>query len=277
MNMNSGNNELSVDRCKQIELEVLKYIKELCEKNHLKYYLMFGTLLGAVRHKGFIPWDDDIDILMPYEDYRKLLEIDKNSQDERYKLLCMEKNNDYNAPLAKMVDSKTILIQNYNLIEKVELGVYVDIFVLNGIGNTYEIARKNAKKNFSILKKWIYSICLFKKSLSPRNIASIIKRLPFRLIGYRHYLSEVERFRQGKETDNNIYVTQTSLTSPNSVDRNIWKKEDFGEGVDICFEGEIFKAPNNYKQILTVLYGDYMVLPPREKQITHHDFKAYMK
>ena len=141
--------ELSENKCKELELGVLKFIRDVSEKNGLRYYLTYGTLLGAVRHKGFIPWDDDIDIFMPYEDYLRFIQIENEKPDSRYRLVCRETNNKYTSALAKVIDTKTVLYQNYGFIENVELGLYVDIFVLNGVGDNYETAFKNTAKSLS--------------------------------------------------------------------------------------------------------------------------------
>ena len=97
--------KIKSNEIKQIELDILKYIKRQCEKYNLRYYLAYGTLLGAVRHKGFIPWDDDIDIHMPREDYGKFIELEHNNPDSKYRILSPKYNKDYYYSFAKMIDN----------------------------------------------------------------------------------------------------------------------------------------------------------------------------
>ena len=130
--------EITVDENKALVLDVLSFIHTKCTENNIHYYLAYGTLLGAVRHGGFIPWDDDVDIFMPYTDYLKFVELMRKDRESRYKLVSYEMDKNFTSPLPKMIDSKTLLVQNYAFIEKVEIGTYVDIFILNGAGNEYD-------------------------------------------------------------------------------------------------------------------------------------------
>lgn len=109
-----------IKEIQKIELNILKYFKSVCVANGLRYYMAFGTLIGCVRHKGFIPWDDDIDVFMPYSDYLKLVQIFKNSDQKKYKLVSYETDDRYTAALPKIIDTDTHLIQNYGFVEKVD-------------------------------------------------------------------------------------------------------------------------------------------------------------
>ena len=120
------------EEIKKIEISILDYIASVCEENNIGYYLAYGTLLGAIRHHGFIPWDDDIDIYMLREDYMKFIEIAKEHIHHRYKLLSIYNDDDYYYEFAKVVDSNTKLkINNVKQIKKE--GVWVDIFPLDNV------------------------------------------------------------------------------------------------------------------------------------------------
>ena len=114
--------EFTIEKVQELEFGILKYIKELCEKYSIRYYLAYGTLIGAVRHKGFIPWDDDIDIMMPRNDYKRLLSILEKDSHPYYKLISYETNDLFQVPLPKIVDTRTVLIQDSDIIEPVPLG-----------------------------------------------------------------------------------------------------------------------------------------------------------
>ena len=114
--------EMLEEEIKQSELDMLKTIHDICEANGLRYYLVYGTLLGAIRHKGFIPWDDDIDIAMPRNDMNNLFKLLKNH--DRYMPLSTQTSSQYSSSLPKVIDKRTLLIQHYSFKESVDLGVY---------------------------------------------------------------------------------------------------------------------------------------------------------
>ncbi len=268
--------ELSLSECKALELDILKHIRDICDAEGLHYYLAYGTLLGAIRHKGFIPWDDDIDIFMPYEDYLKFIEIKKNDSSSSYKIISHETDPSYTAPLGKVIDTRTVLEQHYGFIEKVPLGVYVDVFVLSGAGNSEGEALKLVRSLFKLLRGWRFADSIVKKE-EPliKKVLKMIRNIPYKTVGLEHYLEKITEYRKLNTYENNIYVTQSSLTSVNNVKRNIWLRNDFGNGTKVVFEQESFRAPVNYNRLLTQYYGDYMILPPKEAQVSQHNYSVY--
>jgi|AGTN01.3.fsa_nt_gi LPS biosynthesis protein len=137
--------ELTQDELKDRAFELLKEFRDVCEKNNLRYYLTGGTLLGAVRHKGFIPWDDDIDVAMPRIDYLKFLKIYKREYDKN-NLFAYEINKNYKYMFAKLCDKDTSLIE-FDFDCKEKLGVYLDIFPIDGLGKNEKSLSKD-KKSF---------------------------------------------------------------------------------------------------------------------------------
>lgn len=131
-------NRLSEQEIKKVELDALLYIRKICQQYHLRYYLAWGTLLGAVRHKGFIPWDDDIDIMMPRSDYERLLELVPSLRHSYYKILSNPKNEDYYYTHAKMIDTRTLCVEN-DLQTIQNMGIWVDIFPLDGMPDKFKI------------------------------------------------------------------------------------------------------------------------------------------
>ena len=150
--------QIDIDDLKQIEFELLCKFHELCEKLNLRYSLGGGTLLGAIRHKGYIPWDDDIDVMMPRPDYNKFIGYCINNQTE-FKLKCYETDKNYVDLSAKIYNPNTILEENDVLEENEKFGVYIDIFPVDGLGNTYKEAKKAFsstafKRNLLVAAQW---------------------------------------------------------------------------------------------------------------------------
>lgn len=270
--------EITLNELKKLQIDMLNYIKKICEENNLNYYLAYGTLLGAVRHKGFIPWDDYIDIMMPREDYKKFILAVKEYPCSFYKLISIETEDKYTLPLPKLIDTRTILIQNYNTVEKVDLGVYIDIFILDGAGNTMNEAVSIKNKSFSLFQDWYRSsMKMFLPNQSKIiSILKWIKNTPYRKKGIRNYLERMKKFNSKLSFYNCKYIVMLNFC-PSLKENNIWLANYFGDGVLLEFEECIFKVPCAYKEILTSIYGNYMQIPPVEERISNHDYKVYWK
>lgn len=249
-------------------LVMLGWFHEICINNNLRYYAIGGTLLGAVRHNGFIPWDDDIDIGMPRADYKKLIEIMKNNDDPIYRLETPFEHNDYVYQFCKLYDTTTTLVENTRY--KTKRGIYLDIFPLDGIGNSLEESKKNFKK---IIRKNNYimtKVCALNKNrVIYKNLAIVVSRcIPFPK--WQNTLRRLDALCSSMAFDHYEYVT-----NPYGAwgDREIFKREWFGESIyKMDFENIQICVPKDYDSFLTKMYGDYMKLPPKEKQVTHHDY-----
>lgn len=125
--------KITIEEAKKIELDILSYIDDFCKKNNIEYFINYGTLIGAVRHKGFIPWDDDIDISMTRENYDKFIEYYKNDK-SKYKLLALETNKHYFNNFAKIVDSTT-RIDNTRIYKSYPSGIFIDIFPMDSFAD----------------------------------------------------------------------------------------------------------------------------------------------
>ncbi len=272
--------ELTLNEIKSIELGILKYIRDICESNNLSYYLAYGTLIGAVRHNGFIPWDDDVDIFMPREDYYKFVSVCNEKPHDFYKIVSYETNRNYTSALPKMIDCRTLLIQNYSFIERVELGVYVDIFILDGIGNTYDEALELEKRGIMIEKKWnradtkLFPPCSKNKL---KDIMRWIRNIPTKIIGISYYVEQMKLFGEERSFYSCEYVSRFCFENDNKAEQQIWKREWFDEIVYFKFENDMFRIPAGYDAFLKTQYNDYMQLPPIYKRISNHSYKAYMR
>ena len=253
-----------------IEKHILDEVNIFCIDNGLRYYLVGGTLLGAVRHKGFIPWDDDIDIAMYRSDYEKLV-MQWNS--ERYKLLKPGDDN-YYYNFAKLIDSNTVLIENG--VRQIEnMGVYIDIFILDEVGCEYHEAQSNALKLTKIRKEInTFAYCI----VARKNPVVFLKTVAYSAFNFNSRLLKLQK--------KYIDLTKTFINKENQYVlatggaygvKDIFLKDYFGLPKLLEFEKSYYMCPSNYEDYLSQLYGDYMKMPPKEKRISHHSFFAYWK
>ncbi len=251
---------------------ILKYIRDVCDRNGLKYFLAYGTLIGAVRHQGFVPWDDDMDIQMPREDFLKFAEIVRREPHPYYRLLAKEASPRFTRIIPKVIDTRARLKQKSPLREdKTPWGFFVDIFVLDGAGDTRAEAEKTYQKAFSLYSHWRRSM---KKMFVPgenRVYTFLVwfKHLPEKTMGARYWVIKHDRFSSRKAYDDCVYVSALDAGTM-EPDRNIWKREWFGDGTSVTLYGETFRAPLNWDAVLRPEYGDYMTLPPPEERHPKH-------
>lgn len=260
----------------KVELSILEEVAEICDKNGLKYYLVGGTLLGAVRHHGFIPWDDDIDIAMLRDDYKKLFNIMRDQYSDKYFVQTFETEPNYTRYIMKIRLNGTKHVEEGVSDIGINHGIYMDIFPIDYLeGDTI----------MSHLRGGI-----FRSLLAYKNI----KHRANHYHGYKRILSSIGKFFTyliPEKAVNKLFVIVCERDNgkdctyvTNFASRFKWKKQlypknYFGEGVYLDFENRQFRAPNEYKKILERLFGDYMKLPPKEKQTAHHiievDFGEY--
>ena len=263
--------ELSLQELKEIEFSMLKMFDVFCKENNIRYYLAYGTLLGAIRYKKFIPWDDDVDVLVPREDYQKVLSLFKDS--EKYKLFAFEKDSNYRYPFAKICDMTTRK-DEFSYDNGMELGVDIDIFPLDAWDDDIDKAKKEAK----IIKKNMFYLGLskLKKPDSVNPIKRFIKGIVIlicKMLGSKYFIKKIIKETYKKEQKGKVYVGCKTWCVYG--EKGIIPAEAFAESIDVEFEGQMFPAPIGYDEYLTCLYGDYLPEPPKEKQRTHHGFKAY--
>lgn len=264
--------ELSLQETKEIELGVLKELDSFCKKNNIRYFISHGTLLGAIRYKGFIPWDDDIDVLIPREDYNRLVSTYKDN--DHYKLYSHDKDSGFLFTYAKLIDITTVKEEPGHK-TGVALGLDVDLFPLDAWSDDLETAKKESR----YIQKNLFRLGLTK--LNKPDSVNLVKRFIkgimmtcCKMRGSEHYLNNVIRES----------VKDNGKSKPKYLGNkawNVYREKDiipakaFESAVEVEFEGEKFPTMAGYDTFLSSLYGDYMPEPPKEKQKTHHSFKAY--
>lgn len=250
----------------------LKEIHEYCEKNGLTYYLWGGTLLGAVRHDGFIPWDDDVDIAMPRQDYEYFI---KNFDSENYGVYACTKDPAYPYTFAKAYDKRTEKIEHIYKKTPFSIGIDVDIFPLDDYTDAKSI-NASLKWRSKSLFKWTFAVSNYWKLNSPKALAADLIIFFGRLFGRDANKIAVKinekamQYRDGS-SEHMLYV-DSNIKKPLVI-----KREWDSETVLHKFESESFYIPVGYDGMLTALYGDYMTPPPPEKRVAHHNFEALKK
>lgn len=265
--------ELTLDELQKVEFAILKHFDEFCKENNIRYYLSNGTLLGAVKYKGFIPWDDDVDVLIPRDDYNRLLKIYEDS--DQYKLFSFEKNETFHFPFTKLCDVSTIKVISEFRTSGAIPGLEMDIFPLDDWHSDYEMARKEAK---SISREILFlQASQYIKSPTKHWKAILWKLISIyaRVRKSAYFNKKICKKSKANRQDNPVYVGCKSWCIYGT--REIIPAEVFADTVQVEFEGSLFPAPVGYDTYLRSLYGDYEKDPPKEKQKSHHRFRAYRR
>lgn len=269
--------QITTEENKKLLVEMLKKLDDYFKKNNIQYYLAYGTLLGAVRHKGFIPWDDDVDLLVPRESYIRLIHLMVKDK-ETFKQMNMEiveygsNKKDYFKRF-KIADTRTVM-EEYG---ELRSAVFIDIFPLDCFERTDSIKKLKKCKEKVLKLDNLCSLCY-----SKRPMGQGLKKLTYSLLLFAHRMLGVNRMQRKYEKKileitrirpNGIScATETGVGDKDFSDYRYWM-----ESVELDFEGHKFLAPIGYDEILKIRYGNYMELPPKEQQCAHEWYKMYWK
>ena len=251
-------------------LLMLRFLHEFCVSKGIRYYAIGGTMLGIARHKGFIPWDDDIDIGMPRNDYELFIELFKNEQNDYYTIETPASNDPaYIYPFSKMYDTRTTLIEKLH--KPLKRGIYIDIFPLDGIGNSIQDAKKVMKKIESRKKVLnLRTLAIDRNRFFGKNvILRLIQALPNIVLNNKKLICSIDNLCKNKDFD-------SSNLAGNLVGAWGWKeimpREFFGEPTLYTFENISVMGVEKVDAYLSHLYNDWRNLPSEEKQVTHHSY-----
>lgn len=264
-----GYRQLNEEEIKEIELGVMDYIHNLCEKENINYSLAYGTLLGAVRHKGYIPWDDDVDISLKRDEYDKLYQAVLRDNNPIYKVASWENDSRYPYPFYRVYDARTVYENNY-IENDIDLGICVDVFPFD----YYADVNKEMVKLDTYRRLSVYTLYgIHSKKAGLKNIVRYLLVLVFRLTRVRTWNKKMNDLSmQAKDNDSIDYLMENKRTST-KFDKTLLDKV-----IDGPFEDRTYKIPEASHQILSAIYGDdFMEIPPVEKRVKHDDFVAYIK
>lgn len=258
--------KLSIKEQKTIQLRILQEVADFCEKEQITYFLAYGTLIGAIRHNGYIPWDDDIDIAMPRPDYDRFMK-NFNQEYEHTKVLELSLSPSYSQPFAKAYDDRTWIDELHYKHDK--YGVFVDIFPVDGVKGTAQFVRADRFSKILHTKKANFT----RRKLSKKiiNIIGKIILLPFSIHDILKWMDkDARRYPFGTTEKAGVITVPWGLRE--IVNTSVFQKTIFHE-----FEGKQYRIPIGYDEWLRSLYDDYMELPPEEKRVPHHVLNAYWK
>lgn len=250
------------------ELDTLVYFKEFCDKNNLLFYLCGGCCIGSLRTGGFIPWDDDIDILMPRADYEKLYKLWDNDKQERFKLLRTDEKIFTGNIFTTIVDTETTCVKANQAHLDIPFGIMMDIFPIDGC------PKGKFKRTMQKLNAMIYS--LFLAQIVPENHGGIMALgSKFLLSIVRSPKAREKKWRNAERRMSKYKIADceyiTELCEGVHSMQPEYPKEWFASAVYREFEGLQMPIPVGYDPYLKKAFGDYMTLPPKDKQIPHHD------
>jgi lipopolysaccharide cholinephosphotransferase len=264
------NKEIRLRDLQLKSLEIFLYFKDLCEKHELQFFLCGGTCIGAIRHKGFIPWDDDIDVFMPRDDYERLGDLWNNHADiERYSYCRTNKDVNYKHPMSTIRDNNTTFIRDYQAHLDINHGVRIDIIPIDG-------CPESKIKRF-IQIGWAFVFHLFNREATTSThfkyiglissmILRIVKKKETRYKIWKHAEKQMTKYPIDSNTK---YVTD--LVSAFRFIRLKYLKEYFQGAIYKEFEGYQMPVPIGYDGYLKMAFGDYMKIPPKENQVPKHD------
>jgi len=260
--------KITLDESKKIQLDILQKVHNFCKENEINYTITGGTLIGAIRHKGFIPWDDDIDIALPRSEYERLIASFKDPSGV-YKLHCLENDSKYCYPYAKIEDTRTFIDE---AVAGPKMGIAIDVFPMDDMLDSREDSLKLMKKIIDF--KTLYMAKLvspskrnsFKKRCGIRLLKLLLLPIPLRTLAQK---LSVKAKTYGKPNSSYMGCVVSGYGLKELISREVY--EGF---IEVPFEDRMFSAIAHYHDFLSSIYGDYMKLPPEDKRHSPHTLKG---
>ncbi len=267
----------SLHRC---QLLIAEEVKRLCQKHNIPYFIIAGTLLGAVRHGGFIPWDDDMDIGMLRSDYRRFLQVARRELSEKFFLQTVETDPGYGLPLAKVLLRGTVLTENTTSKNAAQKGIFVDIFPFDVCPEDSQKAAMHNKKTYFYKR-----LFLAKRGYTIAKVGEWKKKLAYGILRVLAVFYSQKGLCRKLNREITRYNSEQSTRIVNIAGAYGYEKETIlrqwvAETVMLPFENTEFAAPAGYVAYLEAFYGDYMTPPPEDKRYNRHsvvelDFGEY--
>lgn len=264
--------EIQIDELRELQMQILDYVDSFCRRHGIIYSIACGTLLGAVRHGGFIPWDDDIDVYMRRKDFAIFEKLFPDNSDGKYTLYSTNKYNQWHLPFGKVVDNRTIVINDY--VNIIPIGVSIDVFIVDEVPDMESQWLSFREKQLSLIRlnldhtykiRWRLGI---RKNF--RTLYSMLRCFPNR----KKMLNRISKYISANNDKgySRCFETTQGIHAKNPFDKSL-----FEDIIDWKFEDRTYCGFQDADHYLRNTFGDYMKLPPKEKQVSHHTEKAYWK
>ncbi len=266
---------IELEELKRLQCEVLQVAHDFCLQHGIKYSLACGTLLGAIRHNGYIPWDDDIDIYMMREDYDRFIRLFPEVYKEHYKLISFERSNRWARAFANLYDDRTVWEEAKNSVEE-QIGINIDIFPIDNVPDDDSEWKRFDKKrrilHYLVTAKYT-SFRWKNRSLVKNLIIALMKfvLLPFSANRNAKWMDSFARKYSHKKTQR-VFESVCGI-----MQKRPFLRKDFEETIPHAFEQYEFQVMKGYHNYLTCAFGDYMQLPPEKDRHPHHYYIAYWK
>lgn len=268
----------TIDEIRKIQLKLLSELDTFCKINNIKYFAFAGTLLGTIRHNGFIPWDHDIDIAVPREDYIRMQQLLKHEESHPFfRFLCFENNSDYLWQFGKICAKNTYLktTRGYS-----KLGLFLDVFPLDSQGNNLNKSKKNLLRTQQCVKMRMIAYDKKYKKLADFSKMSLREKIStwinFNILHRdteEYWVKRHIRLAQKFNHINDSIYYGCNSNEKYAVTCERWMFDDVEYK---SFENNIIPVPVGYDKILKLYYGDYMILPPKEKQVGLEEIPIYI-
>lgn len=251
-------------------INMMMWFHDFCTRNNIRYYALGGTMLGAVRHKGFIPWDDDIDIGIPRSDYERLIKIMYENKNKKYKLETpRSESNDYCYVYSKLYDTNTTLVEETK--NTIRRGLFIDIFPLDGLGNNKETSYIRFQKINILFYIHIAKITSVRNNRNrlKKIFIGLVNLIPNFILNDKKIILKIDELCKNCNYDESVYVG--NLLGHWRY-KEVMRKEIMGNPTLYKFESIEIYGVEYYDEYLSNLYGNWKSLPPLSQQKTHHDF-----
>lgn len=262
--------KLSPKEIKTMNLDILSEVADFCEKNNLRYWLYYGILIGAIRHNGYIPWDDDVDIIMPRPDYEKFISSFNQDSGSKYKVLEDRITPGYHTTFAKVHNPETIIESEFS--SEMTFGVFIDIFPYDGVKD----AKQSKEVHFLMKMLAAKTVEWWNRRSLATNLGIYFFKLLCLPFSTKYFLNKIRTLSTQCSYDKSEYVNYIPARA--GMKNNVHRTDLEGDGTPEyhVFEGRQYRIPHNYDICLKNNYGDYMKLPPVEAQVGHSQI-AYCK